>query len=246
MVQLHRRDVNATMRGKMQHAHTAFVAGATGYTGREVVRIAVERGLRTIAHVRPDSRERERWTQAFTALGAEVDTTPWALEALEARLAALRPSIVFALLGTTRARGGDYQAVDYGLTALLHQAASGLNAKPRFVYLSSAGMPAREPRRGSYMHARFACEQLLRAGDVPYTIARPSIITGRDRDDDRPGERIAASIADGALAFVGALGARKLRDRYRSTSNAALAAALVRCALDPAAENAIVESEALR
>ena len=33
----------------------AFVAGATGYTGREVVRLLAERGVRTLAHVRPDS-----------------------------------------------------------------------------------------------------------------------------------------------------------------------------------------------
>ena len=56
---------------------TAFVAGATGYTGREVVRQLAGEGGRVIAHVRPDSGRRDDWQQRFTAMGAEVDFTPW-------------------------------------------------------------------------------------------------------------------------------------------------------------------------
>ena len=32
-----------------------FVVGATGYTGREVVRLLREKRIPTVAHVRPDS-----------------------------------------------------------------------------------------------------------------------------------------------------------------------------------------------
>ena len=46
----------------------AFVAGATGYTGREVVRLLAERGIETYAHIRPDSKSRARFEQQFTAL----------------------------------------------------------------------------------------------------------------------------------------------------------------------------------
>jgi nucleoside-diphosphate-sugar epimerase len=236
--------------------HVAFVAGATGYTGRAVVESLVQAGVRTIAHVRPDTSRLVYWQAQFADTGAEVDTTPWQAEAMKAALARHRPTLVFALLGTTRHRakqeaassgkGSSYDTVDYGLTAIMMEAAAATTPAPRFVYLSSAGVPAKEPARGSYMHARWRVERELRAGELPYTIARPSIITGDDRDDSRPGERVAAALADGVLAAAGLFGAKRLRDRWSSTSNVTLAAALVRVALDPACARAVVESEQLR
>ena len=233
----------------------AFVAGATGYTGREVVRLAVEAGIEVVAHVRPNSSRLEEWRKRFEAMGATVDSSAWSDEAMGAALLAQKPSMVFALLGTTRARakeenaaGGssNYDTIDYGLTAMLMKAAAALEDKPRFVYLSSAGVPEREPAAGSYMHARWRVERELQAGEMPYTIARPSFITGPDRDDARLGERWGAAVADGALSVVGALGGRKWRDRYSSTTNGILAGALVRLAQSDAAANRIVESEGLR
>lgn len=228
----------------------AFVAGATGFTGREVVRALAERGVRTIAHVRPSSRERDAWRARFEGLGAEVDLTEWDETSMKATFARLRPTLVFALLGTTRARakvdGAGYDAVDYGLTAMLLRASAALEPPPRFVYLSSAGVPSREPARAGYMHARWQIERELNESALPFVIARPSFITGADRDDDRPGERIGAAVADGALGALGLLGMRRLRDRYRSTTNVTLARALVRLALDGSRARVVVESEALR
>jgi hypothetical protein len=63
-------------------------------------------------------------------------------------------------------------------------------------------------------------------------IARPSFIVG-DRDEGRPGERAASLAGDGLLALAGALGARRTRDRYRSTSPDVLASALIRIAEAP-------------
>ena len=232
----------------------AFVAGATGFTGREVVRLAVQQGLRVVAHVRPNSSRLDEWRERFSAQGAEVDTTAWDEQALRARFAQLKPTMVFALLGTTRARAkvdkretgedSSYETVDFGLTAMLIGAAETLGNAPRFVYLSSAGVGRSEPS-GAYMHARWKVEQLLERSALPHTIARPSFITGV-RDDRRPGERVGSALADGALTVMGVFGGRKLRDRYRSTSNTILAGALVRLALDPAAACAVVESEDLR
>ena len=85
-------------------APRVFVAGATGYTGREVVRRCAELGAETVAHVRPDSARIHEWERRFGALGARVDATPWELQAMCATLVRLRPTHVFALLGTTRAR----------------------------------------------------------------------------------------------------------------------------------------------
>jgi len=233
----------------------AFVAGATGFTGREVVRLLVERGVPTLAHVRPDSPRLEEWRERFSGVGAEVDTTAWEEAAMKETLLRIRPASLFALLGTTRARmraagraGEDpetqsYEVVDYGLTALLIEAARETGLAPRVVYLSAAGV--KETSRSAYYRARSQAEALLRSSGLPYTIARPSIIAGPGRDDDRPLEKAGAVIGDGLLSVAGWPGAGKVKARYASTTNVRLASALVRLALDPKAENGIFESEEL-
>jgi uncharacterized protein YbjT (DUF2867 family) len=169
------------------------------------------------------------------------------------RLAELNPNMVFGCLGTTKKRiaqdatqgaTSSYQIVDYGMTVMLHQAAQGCAAKPRFVYVSSTG--SKPGGEGSYLGARWAVEQVLIQSDLPYTIARPCFITGPDRDENRPGERIGAQVSDALLSALGALGARKLQQRYRSTTNTILGGALVRLALDPSAARRIIESDGLR
>ena len=52
-------------------------------------------------------------------------------------------------------------------------------------------------------------------------------------------------VGDGLLSLAGLLGAKKLKARYGSTTNARLANALVRLALDPNAEDGVFESEEL-
>lgn len=230
----------------------AFVAGATGYTGRAVVEALVARGVTTVAHVRPDSPRREQWAERWRGEGAQVDTTPWELDALRERFQKLSPTLVFALLGTTRSRARSegksavdaYEAIDHGLTMMLYEAANACEEAPRFVYLSATGL--REGTKNPYMAVRLRVEHSLREGTLPYTIVRPSFITGSDRDEPRPGERVAASVSDAALNVVGLLGARKLRERYRSTTNVDLAEGIVRVALDPAFEGGVAEAEQLR
>lgn len=231
----------------MATAPIAFVAGATGYTGREVVKQLVARGARAVAHVRPDSSSLAAWRERFAALGAEVDTTPWEASAMQSRLTALGPSLVFALLGTTRHRmkqdQSSYESVDYGLTALLIRAATALEPRPKFIYLSSMGVGP--GARGAYLRARQRAEEELAGSGLPYLIARPSFITGEDRDEARPGERAAAAAADGILSALGRLGAARLRDRYRSTDAATLARALVGYALDDGAVDRVLSSDQL-
>ncbi len=228
------------------------MGGATGYTGRAVVEVLAQRGAEVIAHVRPDSTRRDEWTERFEACGATVDLTPWEPEAMTRTLTARAPSLVFALLGTTRARARAegkgaveaYEAVDYGLTMMLRDAAAASGHRPRFLYLSAAGL--RETTRNPYLAVRVRVERALREGSLPYTIARPSFITGDGRDEPRPMERVGAGVADGMLAMVGALGGRKVRDRYRSITNEALARGLVRVAMDPAYAGQVVQTEGLR
>jgi uncharacterized protein YbjT (DUF2867 family) len=140
-------------------------------------------------------------------------------------------------------RSQSYEAVDYGLTAILIEALNGAGLSPRFVYLSATGV--KETSRSAYYMARVKAEAFLRSSGLPYTIARPSIITGPGRDDKRPLETVSAVVGDGLLSAAALLGGRKLRARYASTTNVRLAEALVRLALDPAGKNRIFESEEL-
>lgn len=232
----------------------AWVAGATGYTGRAVVARLAAQGAEVHAHVRPDSSGLVRWQGEFAAQGAAVEVVAWEPSAIAEALRRVAPTQVYALLGTTVARAraavkagvapADYQQVDVGLTLMLLNACRTLPRPPRFVYLSSTGVHPQV--RGAYMQARARVEDELRKSGVPYTIARPSFITGPDRDEARPLERAGAAVSDAALSVLGLLGARRLAARYRSTTNVALAAALVRAAGDPAAENRVLEADELR
>lgn len=235
-------------------AARAVVFGATGYTGRAVVTELRAASVDVVAHVRPDSPRRETWSARFAEQGAAVDTTPWEPDAIAAMIAAHAPRVVFGLLGITRsgakreaaARGtrpATYRDVDVGMTCMAIDGAAALATQPRFVYLSSLGAGA--PGANAYLKARAEVEQALRASGLPYTIARPSFITGEGRDEDRPMERLGATVADLGLRVLGGLGATTTRDRYRSRTNEELAASLVRLAFSASAANRVVEAEAL-
>jgi len=228
---------------------TAFVLGATGFVGREVVRQLCVRGAKTYAHVRPDSKQLAEWRQKFGELGAEVDTTAWDAAAMAARFRELGPAQVYVLIGTTRTKaksdaveGNIYQAVDLGLTKIAVDAARGSEVRPRIVYLSSVG--ADKTARSAYLAARGEAEQVVQTSGLPWVIARPSIITG-EREDGRLGERTAAVVGDGVLAVVGVLGGKKLRARYKSTTPDVLASALIRIGEAPE-HDLIVDGAALR
>ena len=227
----------------------AFVAGATGYTGREVVRELRLHGVPAVAHVRPDSPRLAEWEARFQAHYAVTDPTPWELHALRETLERWQPTHVFALLGTTRRRMSSapqdsYESVDYGLSAMLMKAVLLTGLLPRFVYLSSVGVS--EKTRNPYLAVRWRMESELRASGLPYVIARPSFITGSDREDFRLGERVGAAVVDSVLSVAGLLGARKARDRYASMTGGELASALVRAALDEHYANSILEAGQLR
>ena len=232
----------------------AFVAGATGYVGRSVVAELRRRGVNTVAHVRPDSSRLDEWTSRFAAQGATVDSKPWQREAMAGRLAQLNVTLVFALLGTTRARAqkaeqsgaaaADYEAVDYGLTSMLLQAAGTVQPPPRFVYLSSAGV--QDNARSPYLAVRARVERELRQSGLHYIIARPAFITGADREENRPVERWSARVGDAVLGVLSLIGASSVQAKWASMTGDELARGLVRLALDRAVSATIVHGDALR
>lgn len=226
----------------------AFIVGATGYTGAALVARLRQQGTRTIAHVRPDSPEVAAWRLRFEALGAEVDTTPWDLDALTARLASARPTVVYALLGTTQRRaareaGSTYERVDYGLTRLLMDACIAAGCTPRFVYLSAIGVGPKA--LGAYLQVRHRMETELRASGLAWTIVRPALITGPDRAEPRLGERLGAAVSQALFRFADLFGAG-LDARYGAMTAAELAEALSRLAQDPMTEGQVLERVNLR
>ena len=174
--------------------HTAFIAGATGYTGKALVRELLSRGVDVHAHIRPGSSSLPDAKHAFEEQGAHVDLTPWEADEMAATLGELQPTHVFFVIGTTKKRmkqePGDssYEAVDYGLAKLLLDACSACESEPVFVYLSAQGVS--EGASTAYYRARWRAEEAVRDSGLSYVIARPGFISGSDRDESRPMERL--------------------------------------------------------
>ena len=223
----------------------AFVAGATGYTGQQVVRELRAHGVAAVAHVRPDSPRLAEWEARFQAHYAVTEPAPWELHALREALERWQPTHVFALLGTTRSRAkregetDPYEKIDYGLTAMLLKAVLLTGRTTRFVYLSAIG--AQMNSKNPYLYARRRIEEELRASGLPYVIARPAFVSGPDREEFRITERVATRVTDSLLGVAGLIGLGKLRNRFHSLTGQQLARALVKAALDERYANSILE-----
>lgn len=217
-----------------------LVVGATGYVGRHVVRVARAGGHDVVAHVRPESTSGDRAAAALVADGARVLRTPWTSEAWYRALETELPDRIFLLLGTTAARaraakasgGADasQSAVDLGLTTLMLTAARTASPEAGLVYLSSLGASA---TGNEYLRVRATVEAALVTGPNPFTVVRPSFITGPDRDEARPAERIGAALGDAFCSVLRLLGMRRRAARLASISGDALARVLVGVAAEP-------------
>ncbi len=234
---------NLTMR--------AWVAGATGYTGREVVRLLCEQGHEVSAHVRPATLANSDWKSRFEKMGAHVVVVDWELNFLANALRQAQPSIVFSLVGTTRSRAYKerltareaYRRVDRDLTLMLINAVKLANLSPRFVYLSAIG--ANPDSRNTYLRVRGEVEEAIKTSALTYTIARPSFITGPNRDEFRPLERTGALMSDAILDVFAVIGAGGLRERFRSMSNTEVAKALVFASTEARYANTVLEAQDL-
>ena len=240
----------------MTTSRVAFVAGATGYTGRAVVRLLAASGVRAFAHIRPDSSRLSEWKAAFSAMGADVCDAAWSGPAMGEAIRALGVTEVYGLVGTTHKRartiarsGGDaraasHDAVDFGLTKHLVDACVAAGTRPWLVYLSSLG--ASPSARGSYLRARGRAEEAVRASELPWTMVRASFITGPDRAEARHAERFGAAFGDGLLAVAAAFGGKRLRARYGSIMAEALAEFLFAVPTHPERECQLLTLDAWR
>lgn len=217
-----------------------LLAGATGYVGRHVAAAASRAGHEVIAHVRPDSPTGDRAAAALVAHGARVVRTPWVPEAWYRMLESDSPDRIFLLLGTTasrakaaRATGGpdaSQASIDLGLTMLAINAARNAVPAAGLVYLSALGA---SPTGNEYLRVRAHVESALFGGPNPFTVVRPSFITGTDRGETRLLERLGARSGDAVCAMLRIVGARRRAAKLASISGAALAVILVDLAAAP-------------
>lgn len=221
-----------------------LVIGATGYTGQALVEQLSQRASAQVwAHVRPDSPALSQWEARVQPWeNVELSTAAWSDAAMRAELERVAPTHIFLLLGTTKARGrgpqtsaiaDTYEAVDYGLTHLVLQANLSTPAPARIIYLSSLGVSPKTTN--PYLKVRARIEAQLQAASPSWVSVRPSFISGPDRQESRPLERVSAIAATPLLRLAGALGARRYYERYRPRTGAELAALLIACAFDPTA-----------
>lgn len=172
--------------------HTAFVAGATGFTGRALARQDAGRfGADLRLQVRPGSSSRAALADDPRVVEVGLDD-PAALEgAIEGC------DTVVQLVGTVRARFDEktsYESVDYGTTVALLAAARRCRVD-HFVLLSSVGAGT---GAGSYLQWKKKTEQAVKDSGLGYTILRPSYLAG----DEVMTERRPATFSS---AFLGGM-----------------------------------------
>jgi uncharacterized protein YbjT (DUF2867 family) len=158
---------------------TAFIAGATGYTGKAMLEeLARATGGWT---ARPHARSAGKLDGAVVCDPRDVAKLTEGMRGCDA---------VVQLIGTVRAKfaEGDYEAIDYGTTVALGEAARAAGV-PRLLLLSSVGAAS---ARGKYLQVKRKTEEWVENSGLEYTIVRPSFIVG-------PGRRAAQIF--GAFAY---------------------------------------------
>jgi uncharacterized protein YbjT (DUF2867 family) len=147
---------------------TAFVAGATGYTGRALMELLARE--KTDWKPRPHARSAGKLDGAVVCDPRDVKALSDGMRGCDA---------VVQLIGTVKARfaEGDYDDIDYGTTVALGEAAKAAGV-PRLLLLSSVG--AGKPR-GKYLAVKRKTEEWVGKSGLEYTIVRPSVIGGEGR-----------------------------------------------------------------
>lgn len=217
-----------------------LIVGATGYVGGHVVTEARRAGHDVIAHVRPGSATGDRDAASLVAVGARVIRTPWTAEAWYRQLEAEPVERLFLLLGTTAARaraasaaGGpdaSQTTIDRGLTLMALGAVRTASPETGLIYLSALGASA---NGNEYLRVRATVEAALVSGPNPFTVVRPSLITGSDRAESRPIESVSAVVGDAVCAVLRLVGSRRRAARLASITGLELAKILVELAGKP-------------
>lgn len=98
------------------------------------------------------------------------------------------------------------------------------------IYLSALGASA---TGNVYLRVRATVEAALLSGPNPFTVVRPSFITGPDRAETRPAERVGEVFGDAVAALLRMVGNRRRAATLASISGPDLARILVELAAGP-------------
>ncbi|MBR9864691.1 MAG: SDR family oxidoreductase [Rhodobacteraceae bacterium] len=162
-----------------------LVAGATGKTGRQVVRNLIERGYKTTALVRE--------TSDTSVLPEEAELRQGDLTDLQSGCCSDMDAVVFAAGAGSDASPEMTDKVDrQGAQSLMEQARQ--EGVERFVMLSSIGADQENPQGelAHYLKAKHEADEHLKDSGLDYAILRPVALT----DDGRSAKIVLGSDVD--------------------------------------------------
>lgn len=195
-----------------------FIAGGTGYIGRVLIPLLVERGHEVRALVRPGS-EQKLPPGCEAVLGDALDASSFAER--------VRPSDTFVqLVGVPHpspAKAAQFQSIDLASVRASVSAAARAGVK-HFVYVSVA-QPA--PVMKAYQAVRAEGERIIRDSGLNATILRPWYVLG-------PGHRWAYALLPMYWLFERIPGTRDTALRLGLVTLEQMASALVRSVESPA------------
>jgi uncharacterized protein YbjT (DUF2867 family) len=153
----------------MAEGQRVFITGGTGYIGRPLIQLLVQRGHYVVALVRPGSER--KLPPGCTAIRGS------ALEGASYAHSVSHLDTFIQLIGVPHpspAKAAEFVAIDQKSALEAIRVAAERHVR-HFVYISVAH-PA--PVMHAYIAARTACEDALRSSALPATILRPWYVLG--------------------------------------------------------------------
>jgi uncharacterized protein YbjT (DUF2867 family) len=211
-------------------ARQVFVTGGTGYIGRRLIPVLLERGHSVTALARPGSEGRLP-DGAAAVSGNALDAESFA--------GRVPPADTFVqLVGVAHpspAKAAQFESVDFASAAASIRAAVEARVS-HFVYVSVA-QPA--PAMRAYVAARARAESVLRESGMRATILRPWYVLG-------PGHRWPYLLLPGYWLAKWIPGTRQAARRCGLVTLAQMVAALARAVEDPPSGVRVVEVPEIR
>lgn len=155
-----------------------FLTGGTGYVGRQVVRDLVKAGDTVVALVRKGSEPKlpDGVAGGITVVNGDVQKPESYHDALQSCDAIIN---LPGLLREFPSRGITFEGVHFLATKLLVDEAQTLGT-PRFIQMSALGV--RQGARPKYQETKFRAEEYLKASRLRWTIFRPSLMFGNEKE----------------------------------------------------------------
>ena len=155
-----------------------FLTGATGYVGRQVVRDLVKAGYAVVALVRKGSEPKlpEGIAESITVVNGDVQKPESYRDALQLCDAIIN---LPGLLREFPDKGITFEGVHFLGTKLLVDEAQKMGSQ-RFIQMSALGV--HQGARPKYQETKFRAEEYLKASRLRWTIFRPSLVFGNEKE----------------------------------------------------------------